>query len=248
MSHSELTLEDVIEAWTSDMDRMQHKAAGGVWRGMSFSSHAVRLLALGRPVSTRQLAEVSGLPLSDVQDTFAKIQEQGGELDKDGNLVGLALTLNPTPHRFVLNGRSLYTWCALDAVFLPGLLGETASIESICPTTGELIQLTIQPDGVADYAPQTAVISVAVPGISCRREDDEATKPKTGPKSDGCSQMHFFASQEPAQAWVEQRPGLVVLTIEEAYRLAYENWIGRQMTLSPGHSDNLDSRSENCCC
>src|SRR5262245_22737561 len=32
---------------------------------------------------------------------------------------GRSLTLHPTPHRFTVNGRQLYTWCALDTLIFP---------------------------------------------------------------------------------------------------------------------------------
>lgn len=89
-------------------------------------------------------------------------------------MVGLALTLNPTPHRFIVKGSTLYTWCALDAIFLPGLLGETAVVESACLTSGETIRLSVTPDSVVTYSPSTAVLSIAVPGLTYRTEDSSA--------------------------------------------------------------------------
>lgn len=35
----------------------------------------------------------------------------------------------PMPHRFVMNGRILQAWCALDTLFLPKLLAETAETD-----------------------------------------------------------------------------------------------------------------------
>jgi hypothetical protein len=38
------------------------------------------------------------------------------EYDAHGRVVfGSGLTLRPNPHRFEVDGRTLYTWCALDA-------------------------------------------------------------------------------------------------------------------------------------
>lgn len=224
----ELTVEDVIAAWTAERDQLEIRNPDGVRQGINFSNQALKLLAQGKPVSSAQMADASGLPLAEVQDTFAKIMEQGGEVDEAGNLVGLALTLNPTPHRFSLNGRTLYTWCALDAVFLPGLLDETAEVESTCPTTGQPIRLTISPYGIEALSPETAVLSIAVPGLSCRREEHAPGKAKTGPTSESCNQMHFFANEEAAERWGQTHPGTVVFSPDEAFRLAYVNWISRR--------------------
>lgn len=245
----EMTIDDIIAAWTAEMDKLQNQNPEGVWRGMAFSDAALKLLAQAQPVTPTQVAEAADLPLPDVQETFAKIKEQGGELDEDGHLIGLALTLNPTPHHFIVNGRTLYTWCALDAVFMPGLLGETAVVKSTCPTTNTPIQLTISPEGIEQVTPETAVLSIAIPGLSCRREDDAPDKPKTGPNSDGCNQMHFFASLEAAESWVGVHPGTAVFTPEEAYKLAYANWISRRQAPREQEKEIAPiTSSPSCCC
>ena len=88
------------------------------------------------------------------------------ERDSEGNLVGAGLTSVPTPHRFRVKGRDLFVWCALDALFLPGLLGETAEVQSNCPTTGDEIRLTVSPEAEAEYTPGETVLTIVVPGIT----------------------------------------------------------------------------------
>lgn len=214
--------EAVIRAWVSHTDELppevtQHRTAR--------SEHVVRLIAQGQPVSAAQLAEASGRPLEEIEQVFEKYRSVGGEFDSDGNLVGAALTQTPTPHRFRVNGRQLYTWCALDALFIPGLLGETAQVESTCPTTGAAIRLTVAPDGVRAYSPRETVLSISVPGLSCR---SEAGDQSTGPTSDTCSQMHFFSSRAAAEQWVQAHPGVAILTVDEAFELAHRNWLARR--------------------
>ena len=227
MRQIELTVEDVIAAWTAEHDRKLVEIPDSVHEGVTFSDQALKLLAQGNPVSPQQLAKASGLSLVEVEETLKIIREEGVEVDEAGNLVGMALTLNPTPHRFIVNGRPLFTWCALDAVFMPGLLGETAEVESTCPITREPIRLTISPKGIEAFSPKTAVLSIAVPGLSCRRDDDAPDKTKTGPTSDSCNQMFFFSNEEAAETWLQTHPGTVIFTPDQAYRLAYANWIAR---------------------
>ena len=63
--------------------------------GLELAPHAVRLLAKGEPVELEQLAVASGWPLDAVE---AALDEQtSAERDDQGRLVGLALTLRPTP-------------------------------------------------------------------------------------------------------------------------------------------------------
>jgi mercuric reductase len=188
-----------------------------------------RILA---PEGGEQIAEASlmlkfGLPVSAVARhfhayltpaIFASLRETGLEFDDQGNLVGAALTLRPSPHRFRVAGRDLFAWCSLDTLFLPGLLGETAEVASTCPVTGETIRLRVAPERVEEYAPATMVLSVVLPGISC-------STTRTGPASSMCSQMFFFASRGAAETWVRAHPGVAVLSVEEAFELARQRFV-----------------------
>jgi alkylmercury lyase len=222
----DFTVDEVIQAWTSQIDDKPEDEREAIDEGFKLSLELLRLLAEGRPVSARKLATQVGLPLELVEAALKKFKKEGGEFDKDGNLVGAALTLNPTPHRFRLDGQQLYTWCSLDAIFMPGLLGKTAEVESTCPVTGEAIRLTIAPDGIVASSPEQAVLSITIPGVSCAA-DDSCSPNKTGPQSDACNQMHFFSSREAAEIWLVDHPGVVIFSLDEAFLLAKENWIDR---------------------
>jgi hypothetical protein len=63
----------------------------------------------------------------------------GAEIE-DGAIVGIALSLRPTRHRFRVRGHDLYTWCGFDALFLPIILGERAGVASTCLVTGAEIR------------------------------------------------------------------------------------------------------------
>jgi alkylmercury lyase len=54
------------------------------------------------------------------QEHLARVPDT--EFDAQGQIVGWGLTLLPTPHRFVLPERPLFTWCAFDTVLFPPLL------------------------------------------------------------------------------------------------------------------------------
>jgi alkylmercury lyase len=246
----EFTVEEVIEAWKSRFDDESDSELSLLNERYSLTSLLLSLLADGYPVSATQLAERSGLTLEHIETTFNRFKIAGGEFDNVGNLVGAALTLNSTPHRFRVNGKQLFTWCSLDAIFLPGLLEQTAEVESTCPVTGEPIRLTIAPDGIVAANPEQAVLSITIPGVSCATGDSCAPN-KTGPKSDACSQMHFFSSREAAEIWLIDHPGVVIFSLDEAYRLARENWIDRMrksdvvVSNEPAESAYLESKMAN---
>lgn len=94
----------------------------------------VRLLAQGDPVKVTDLATAAGRPIQDARTALAAVPD--AEYDEDGRIIGQGLTLRPTPHHFEVDGNQLYTWCALDTLIIPDILGKAARIESSCQATG----------------------------------------------------------------------------------------------------------------
>ena len=218
------TLNEIVKAWRSFMAPYMTVASPIV----RVQDGILHTLAEGRPASPEEVAEATGVPLDDVTNIFTQLRAGGSEFDHRGNIVGMALTLNPTPHRFRIDGRKLYAWCSLDTLFLPALVGRTAEVESSCPVTGEEVRLTVSADGVEGVQPARAMLSIVAPGVT----------PSCGPGAPGgpqgpfCSNMHFFSSSEAASTWLAQHPGAAVLTVAEAYELALEVWIRPYRRLS----------------
>lgn len=164
---------------------------------------AVRLLALGTPVTTAELADAAGVALADLANAPAA---KDIEYDDKHRIVGWGLTLVPTPHAFIVDGHLLYTWCAADTLLFPSIIGSRAHVESRCPATDVAIRLTVDPrDGVSDLSPAVAVISV--PG-----DLDPAQL-----RDSCCSPGQFFASAEAAADWRAQYPTGAVLPVADAY-------------------------------
>jgi alkylmercury lyase len=165
----------------------------------------VVLLSDGRPISPERLAAELGRSREDVVSVLRK--RLSLEWDAAGNLVGAGLTLNPTPHRFELNGRVLFTWCALDSLMFPGLIGQTVHVQSPCASTGTPIRVTVTPHGVEQLEPPQAVVSLVTPEASAdiRRVF--------------CDYVHFFRSPQAASAWLDQHPGATILPVGDAYQV-----------------------------
>lgn len=134
----------------------------------------LRLLAEGEPVTVAELATASGRSEDTVRQGLAAVPDT--EYDDEGRIIGLALTMRPTPHRFTLAGEQLYTWCALDTLFFPALIGKAATIESTSRGSGTLIRVMTGADGtVTSVQPATAVVSITshpgtVPMLDARCE------------------------------------------------------------------------------
>ena len=176
-----------------------------------FELLSVRLLAGGEPVSASMVADKLGIPGSLAQSVFETSRGKG-EWDDEGRLVGSALTLIPTPHHFKIMDKELFTWCAHDTILLPGLLGMTAEVTSPDPLTGDEIKLVITPEGPETYLPESAVVTIF-----------QAEQPATGPDSAVCTNSHYFTSRSTADSWSQDRPGITIMTIEDAFTQVKQN-------------------------
>jgi alkylmercury lyase len=166
----------------------------------------LRLLAQGEPVGFEDLAAATGGSAEEVRQALAAIPDV--EYDHAGRVIGLGLTQQPTPHRFAINGQQLYTWCALDTLIFPSLIGLPARVESTYGEAGRPVNVEIGPDGVSHVDPPDAVVSLVNP------EDMSSVR------SAFCNQVHFFASADEAVPWLENHPGGAVVPVAEGYRLA----------------------------
>ena len=163
------------------------------------------LLARGKPASPEDIAAASGKSPEEVR--AALDQFPNAEWDDQGRVVGLGLTLRPTPHRFEVEGHTLFAWCALDTLMLPIILGRPASIESPCRGTGELVRVEVTPTGIEAAEPPSTVVSIVV------------AQDLTNIRSVGCNNTHFFSSPEAASRWLEKHPEVTILSVEDTFRL-----------------------------
>ncbi|MFF3229033.1 organomercurial lyase MerB [Nocardia suismassiliense] len=174
--------------------------------GVAVLCTAMRLLAHGKPITVDQLATAAGVSVSEVESAPAASDI---EYDDQHRIVGWGLTLNPTPHRFVVDGQLLYAWCAADTLLFPAIIGRPARIESPCPATGTVIRLTVEPEsGISDLQPATAVISLPGP--------DELDL--THVRATTCNPGRYFATAEAGADWQTQHPRGVLLPVADAYQ------------------------------
>jgi alkylmercury lyase len=163
------------------------------------------LLARGKPASPEKIAAASGMSPEEVRAALDRFPST--EWDEQGRVVGLGLTLRLTPHRLESEGRTLFAWCALDALLFPVLLGRPASIESPCRGTGEPVHIEVMPAGIEAVEPPSAVVSIV------------AARDLANVRSVSCNNTHFFRSPEAASRWLERYPEATILPVEDAFRL-----------------------------
>src|SRR5262249_41779329 len=145
----------------------------------AFCFQLLRLLGQGQPVSAAQIGAALGIAEVTVTETFERMPDI--ERDESGQVVGWGLSLQQTPPQFRINGHTLYTWCALDALTYPILLEQTAQVESVCPISQTPIRLSVGPDGISALDPATAMVSLTIPD----------THPDACNRASFCDQWHF---------------------------------------------------------
>ena len=173
-----------------------------------------RTLAKGRPVSGEQIDQMIA-DLAVNQDEAGEFLGGVTERDSSDSIVGIfGLSLNDHPHRFSVNGVSLTTWCAEDALFLPAMLDQKAMVESCSPLSKEKVRLTLGPDGLEEVDPADAVVSIVT--LDPSKVDTSSMEAIYG---NFCEQIHFFASREEAEGWAAGRESIDIISVEEGYQL-----------------------------
>jgi len=174
----------------------------------------MRALAQGKAVEPEQAEEIArqvGMQAHEAHAVLRPITQH----DARGNIVGvLGLTLLESPHAFRVNGARLWTWCAGDTLFLPAVLGKTATIESRPPLSGEPVRLRVSPERIEDVSHPGAVLSLII-----REPGDTDLSSVEAIWGTYCHHIHFFTSREEAERWRADREEIEILPLDEAYQL-----------------------------
>lgn len=169
-------------------------------------------LAKGEPVTIGQLAQALGKPADAIEalvkDSALAPFVHTGDGGAIQGFMGLAVIR--TPHQLIVNGQKLWAWCAYDTLFLPGLLGETAEIETRDPQTDELICLSVSPTRVEAVQPSGIVASMVRPDMWNLTSAAQV-------RTSACHFMFFFASRASGERWQAMHPRTVLLSLDEAF-------------------------------
>ncbi|MGH3259146.1 MAG: organomercurial lyase [Streptosporangiaceae bacterium] len=114
--------------------------------------------------------------------------------------------MRPTRYRFIVEGRSLYTWCAADTLIFTLLLGKPAVATSACPATGRAVTVELAADRVVSIDPPEALVTE-------RRCDQVGADFR----SQICDHGHFFASPEAASGWVAEHLDGEMHSVRDAF-------------------------------
>ncbi len=156
-----------------------------------------RELAKGEPVTAEALGRALGVSAGTARELLERNTITSFVYpDDEGRVLGFGgLAVAPMAHRFQVDGRMLWTWCAWDSLFIPEILGATVRVESRDPETGATVRLTVAADRIEAVDPPTTVVSFLVP------DSREFHKSAANVMANFCHFVFFFASQESGERW-----------------------------------------------
>jgi alkylmercury lyase len=205
---AEISLEQVSEAIEGAMpvlDETDRQIAAAVHRHMS----------LGRPAEPTAIAEEIGIEVDYVESRLASwpgvYRDEGGRV---AGFWGHSIAKLDPEYRLSADGQTTYAWCALDTLFIPGIIGKTVHVDASDPISGRPISMVVDRDGVHGMSPADAVMSVVVPDGPFGYDVIESF----------CHRVRFFASEETGGEWIAEHPGTALLSVADAFE------VGRALT------------------
>lgn len=178
----------------------------------AFRRHAFAALVAGGAPRVAEVAETASRDALDVAQAVTWL-ETHGQLERDGELLVGAhgLTRRRTPHSFSVEGRTLHTWCAYDAVAIPVALRATARAATTCPTCQRPLVVNVD----AGHLPAGPTPVLWLPTGPCEHVIDQF-----------CAYANLFCSPEDLDTWRQTagNPPGGVLTLAAIAPLALREW------------------------
>ncbi len=160
------------------------------------------------------LASHSGLDSETVGEIVGAFVRTGrADCDGDGRLTGIVgLTTEATRHRLMLEGASLFTWCAFDAVGIPA----APQVDAAVSTARGYCQGPIEVHLVAGATPQLSPIQGWLPVL----EDCGNVK------AEFCSGANLFCNGERLGVWraAAGMPEGLVMDLDALSNLGRRSW------------------------
>jgi hypothetical protein len=170
------------------------------WILRGFASH-------GRP-SRLEVSAAAARIGADAESALVRLARNDlVHLDQRGEIsVAYPFSGRPTAHKVRFpGGHEAYAMCALDALGIAPMFGQSIQIASRDPYGGEAFEAQLAADGTGAWQPRSAV---AVTGALERHTDS---------CRGCCPVLNFFASRTNAERWLAQRPEVrgQVISVED---------------------------------
>lgn len=148
---SRLVDDRLLTAW-EDWERARPRDERALTRA------AFHRLLTGQATGLAVLSAALGLPDATMAETVRSMVVQGLATADGERVTGVGgLSVVAAPHALTWNGRSYWTWCALDAIGIAAAIGGTVVVHSRTEPAGEAVQLTFEDGMWMDPDPQLGI-------------------------------------------------------------------------------------------
>ncbi len=169
-------------------------------------------LTKGEPVTRTNMSGVTCLDTGHIGRLLELMPESAIEFDTSGDITGfIGLSIWPSRHELKVAGRTLYTWCAFDALFLPEALDRQATIRSVCPQTSAEIEIELAPRRILAADPGDVVMSIVSPHKDDYRGDLQDAF---------CCHVNFFRDRGAFDLWADNKAHVQSVGLDQAFDLA----------------------------
>jgi alkylmercury lyase len=179
------------------------------WSGAVLLLPAFPLLARGEPLTVDQIANAAGVNDHAVEEALRKARCAFNESGCLIDLFGMMLT--PSYHRLEIDGKVVFSCCALWSHVIPKLVDRVVQIESVDPQSRELVRLEIAPGKVQSVHPVTALATMAVADAASIEQDVGSAF---------CRHVRHFASSDSARKFAAESPSCRVVEVDELHEIA----------------------------
>jgi alkylmercury lyase len=168
------------------------------------------LAAQAEPVSPTEIAEAVDIPAEQVEERLRSWPlVLWDDEDRVVGFWGMHVHHSEPTHRIEVDRSAVYGWCAWDTLFITEILGAEAQVESTDPNDRTPVRLTVTPQGVTSLQPPGAVMSLLLPDGGLGADAIQSF----------CHRVHFFSSAQSAYQWMDGRPGMFTVSIDDAFEL-----------------------------
>lgn len=179
------------------------------WSGAGLLLPGFPLLARGEPLTVGQIAKAAGVDDHEIGEALRKAR---CAFNESGCLIDLfGMMLAPTYHRLEIDGKAIFSCCALWAHVIPQLIDRVVLVESVDPRSRELVRLEIAPGKVQSVNPGPALATMAVADAASIEKDVGSAF---------CSHVRHFAWSGSAREFAAASPSRQIVEIDELHEIA----------------------------
>ena len=176
----------------------------------------LRHFASGATPKLATLAVQSQIPPVEIQQILHRLSSMDLlVLDTRGDtiLAAYPFSATPTPHQVRLVNRKVFALCAIDALGIPAMLQEEATISSRCAHCGSPVEIQARPEQLTRRVPFETVVWFPI------SEDDCCHVAQSR-----CPNISFFCASHHLEAWckVNGQADGIVLSLLEAFEAGRE--------------------------